>query len=116
MTPRYHINIFWSDEDECWVADVPDLESCTVRGRTPEQVMAEIEDSMMAWIERARQERIPIPEPSYQPRTRRCLMDQLRGVVPAALARFERTLWDASGSALLLWPLDEPSDRLVRRR
>ena len=33
---RYHINIFWSDEDECWIADVPDLRYCSAHGATPE--------------------------------------------------------------------------------
>jgi predicted RNase H-like HicB family nuclease len=37
MNPRYHINVFWSDEDSCWIADVPDLRYCSAHGDTPEE-------------------------------------------------------------------------------
>ena len=36
--PHYHINLFWSAEDECWIADVPDLRPCSSHGDTPEEV------------------------------------------------------------------------------
>ena len=32
--PHYHINLFWSDEDNLWIADVPDLRGCITHGRT----------------------------------------------------------------------------------
>ena len=32
--PHYHINLFWSAEDECWIADVPDLKPCSAHGDT----------------------------------------------------------------------------------
>jgi predicted RNase H-like HicB family nuclease len=32
--PHYHINLFWSDEDNLWIADVPDLRSCMTHGDT----------------------------------------------------------------------------------
>ena len=33
----YHVNLFWSDEDDCYVADVPDLFACSAFGDTPEE-------------------------------------------------------------------------------
>lgn len=36
----YHINIFYSDEDAAYVADIPDLDSCSATGRTPEEGLA----------------------------------------------------------------------------
>jgi predicted RNase H-like HicB family nuclease len=63
----YHINIFYSDEDEGYVADIPDLQSCSAFGRTPEEALAELEQAKKAWLESARESGKPIPTPSYRP-------------------------------------------------
>jgi predicted RNase H-like HicB family nuclease len=63
----YHINIFYSDEDEGYIADIPDLDSCSAFGETPEQALAEVELAKQAWLEAARQSGKPIPEPRYRP-------------------------------------------------
>ncbi len=39
----YHINIFYSEEDEGYIADIPDLDSCSAFGETPEQALEEVE-------------------------------------------------------------------------
>jgi predicted RNase H-like HicB family nuclease len=64
---RYHINLFWSDVDECWVADVPDLKSCSAFGDTPAEALNEVQKAIEAWLEVAREDRLPIPEPRYRP-------------------------------------------------
>lgn len=64
---RYHINVFWSDADKAWVADVPDLKSCSAFGDSPEEAVAEVKEAMAAWLEVARQEGHPIPEAIYRP-------------------------------------------------
>jgi predicted RNase H-like HicB family nuclease len=64
---RYHINLFWSKPDACWVADVPDLKSCSAFGDTPAEALAEVEEAMAAWLEVARESNLPIPEPRYRP-------------------------------------------------
>jgi predicted RNase H-like HicB family nuclease len=66
MTPKYHINVFWSEADSAWVADVPDLRSCSAFGDTPAQALEEVERAMEAWLAVAREEGLPIPEPQYQ--------------------------------------------------
>jgi predicted RNase H-like HicB family nuclease len=63
----YHINLFYSDEDEGYIADVPDLEACSAFGRTPEQALAEMEIAKAAWLAAARDSGRPIPEPQYRP-------------------------------------------------
>ena len=63
----YHINVFWSDEDDCWIADVPDLEYCSAHGQTPAEAVKEIEVAVAAWLEAARTAGKPIPEPRYRP-------------------------------------------------
>lgn len=67
MTPRYHINVFWSDEDGCWIADVPDLRGCSAHGRTPAEAAAEAQEAITLWLETARDEGIAIPEARYRP-------------------------------------------------
>jgi predicted RNase H-like HicB family nuclease len=63
----YHINIFYSDEDGCYVADIPDLETCSAFGDTPEEALAEVEQAKEAWLETARELGKPIPRPQYRP-------------------------------------------------
>lgn len=64
---RYSINILWSDEDGCWIADVPDLRYCTAHGPTPEQAVREVQTAMAAGLESARSHGDPVPEPRYRP-------------------------------------------------
>jgi predicted RNase H-like HicB family nuclease len=63
----YHINIFYSDEDGGYIADIPDLDSCSAFGDTPEQALAEVEQAKQAWLDAARQSGKPIPPPRYRP-------------------------------------------------
>ncbi len=65
---KYHINIFFSDEDDGYIADVPDLRHCSAFGETPEIALAEVELSIELWLERAHEAGEPIPEPEYRPR------------------------------------------------
>jgi predicted RNase H-like HicB family nuclease len=63
----YHINIFYSDEDGGYIADIPDLASCSAFGETPEQALAELEKAKAAWLQAARESGKPIPTPRYRP-------------------------------------------------
>jgi predicted RNase H-like HicB family nuclease len=63
----YHINIFYVEEDGGYIADIPDLESCSAFGETPEQALAEVERAKQAWLEAAREKGKPISEPRYRP-------------------------------------------------
>ncbi len=63
----YHINIFYSEEDDGYVADIPDLNACSAFGETPEAALAELERAKAAWLEAARAAGKPIPRPRYRP-------------------------------------------------
>jgi predicted RNase H-like HicB family nuclease len=67
MKSKYHINLFWSDEDKSWVADAPDLKSCSALGNTPEEALRELEVAVEAWLATAKQNKMPIPKPRYRP-------------------------------------------------
>ncbi len=64
---NYHINIFYSDEDEAYIADIPDLKYCSAHGTTQEEALHEVLIAKEGWLEVAREEGIPIPEPTYRP-------------------------------------------------
>lgn len=63
----YHINIFWSDEDGEYIADVPDLKYCSASGATPEEALQEVMIAKTLWLEAAEERGLPIPEPRYRP-------------------------------------------------
>jgi predicted RNase H-like HicB family nuclease len=63
----YHINIFYSEDDAGYIADIPDLEACSAFGNTPEEALKEVQIAKQGWIEAARAEGKPIPRPKYRP-------------------------------------------------
>ena len=63
----YHINIFYSDDDRAYVADIPDLEYCSAIGATPQDALAEVELAKKAWLDAAREAGKDIPPPRYRP-------------------------------------------------
>ena len=62
----YSINIFYSEEDGGYIADIPDLDSCSAFGSTAEEALQEVEKAKTAWLEAARSSGKPIPEPRYR--------------------------------------------------
>ncbi len=64
---HYHINVFYSDEDGGYIADIPDLHACSAFGKTPEEAVAEVLRAKEAWLAAARDEGRPIPQPRYRP-------------------------------------------------
>ena len=64
---RHFINLFWSSEDDCWIADVPDLRPCSAHGDTPSEAVAEAQIAIELWIETAKERGLPIPEPRCRP-------------------------------------------------
>jgi predicted RNase H-like HicB family nuclease len=67
MMRDYHINVFYSEEDGCYVADIPDLRYCSAFGDTPEEALHEVLIAKEAWLEAARETDRAIPEPRYRP-------------------------------------------------
>lgn len=63
----YHINIFYSEEDEGYIADIPDLVACSAFGRSPAEALQEVQKAKELWLAAARAERKPIPSPKYRP-------------------------------------------------
>ncbi|MDY7031011.1 MAG: type II toxin-antitoxin system HicB family antitoxin [Thermodesulfobacteriota bacterium] len=64
---HFDINIFYSDDDEGYIADIPDLEACSAFGDTPDEALHEVQKAKELWIETAKLEGKPIPTPKYRP-------------------------------------------------
>ena len=63
----YHIDICYNEEAGGYIADIPDLESCSAFGNTPDEALKQVEIAKIAWLEAARAEGKPIPQPKYKP-------------------------------------------------
>jgi len=60
---KYEIIIYWSDEDQAYVAEVPELPGCAADGATYKQALANVEVIIAEWIETARELGRAVPEP-----------------------------------------------------
>ncbi len=70
VSRRYHINVFYSDEDGGYIADIPDLDACSAFGATPEEAVAEVEKAKAARLAAAADAGRTIPEARYKPAAR----------------------------------------------
>ena len=60
---KYETIIYWSNEDQVFVAEVPELPGCMAHGHTPESALASAHQAIQLWIDTAREFGDPIPEP-----------------------------------------------------
>lgn len=63
----YHINLFFSEDDDGYIADIPDLKHCSAFGSTPEEALREVLKAKETWLEAAQSEGKPVPAPRYRP-------------------------------------------------
>jgi predicted RNase H-like HicB family nuclease len=64
---RYPAQVFWSDEDEGYIAVAPDLAGCSALGETEETAHSELRSAIAAWIDAASAAGKPVPAPSPSP-------------------------------------------------
>lgn len=62
----YHINVFFSEEDGGYIAQIPDLPGCSAYGDSPEEAVAEVVVAKAAWLEAAEAQGLPVPPPKYK--------------------------------------------------
>lgn len=61
---KYPIEVIWSDEDESYIAIIPDLPGCSAWGKTEIEALQEAQGASKAWIRAAKKMKRPIPKPS----------------------------------------------------
>jgi predicted RNase H-like HicB family nuclease len=63
MNSKYEIILYWSHEDNAYIAEVPELPGCMADGSTYQEALANTERIIEEWIESAREMGRPVPEP-----------------------------------------------------
>ncbi|MEG4105180.1 type II toxin-antitoxin system HicB family antitoxin [Microcoleus sp. S13_C5] len=63
MIMKYEVIIYWSDEDQAFIAEVPELPGCAADGETYQEALQNLEIIMQEWVETARQLGRSIPQP-----------------------------------------------------
>jgi predicted RNase H-like HicB family nuclease len=61
--PKYEVIIYWSEEDQAFIAEVPELPGCAADGKTYREAFANVEVVIKEWIETATELGRPIPQP-----------------------------------------------------
>ena len=60
---KYEVIIYWSDEDQVCIAEVPELSGCMAHGSSQEEALASANEAIQLWIDTAREFGRPVPEP-----------------------------------------------------
>lgn len=60
---KYEIIIYWSNEDDAFIAEVPELPGCMAHGETPEKALKNAKDAIQLWIDTAKEFGDSVPEP-----------------------------------------------------
>ena len=63
---KYEVIFYWSNEDNCFIAEVPELPGCIAHGTTQQKALSNINKAIELWINTAREFGDPIPEPKCQ--------------------------------------------------
>ncbi len=60
---KYERIVFWSEDDQCWLVDVPELPGCMADGATPAEALENVEKIIAEWLETAMEQGREIPVP-----------------------------------------------------
>ncbi len=60
---KYEVILYWSNEDEAFVAEVPELPGCMAHGASQEAALKQVKEAIDLWLDTAREFGDPIPEP-----------------------------------------------------
>ena len=60
---KYEIIIYWSNDDQVFIADVPELPGCMAHGASPDKALANAQEAMQLWLDTAQEFGDPVPEP-----------------------------------------------------
>lgn len=63
MIYKYELIIYWSAEDQAFIAEVPELPGCVAHGSTPNEALSQAQEAIALWVETAHEFGDPVPEP-----------------------------------------------------
>lgn len=93
---KYSLNIFWSDEDEGYIATCPEFPGLSAFGETPEEAMAEAQTALQLFIESYHADGLPLPEPQSTEE----FSGQYRVRLPKSLHRQAAQMASSEGTSL----------------
>ena len=102
MPIRYELIIYWSEEDQAFLVEVPELPGCMADGKTYETAVANAQQVIQEWLETAEELDRPVPEPRGRLMYARPYRFEAPGLIPlnSASTRFSR-LTPANSTAVL---------------
>jgi predicted RNase H-like HicB family nuclease len=59
----YEMILWWSNEDDCYVVDVPELPGCMAHGSSRAEAIQNAEEAIALWVQSAREDGIRVPKP-----------------------------------------------------
>ena len=59
----YEMIVWWSDEDDAYVVEVPELPGCMAHGKSRQEAIQNAEDAISLWVKTAEEDRLEIPKP-----------------------------------------------------
>lgn len=98
MTGKYGIFIYWSDEDQVYIAEVPDLPGCITHGDTRNAALANAIEAIELWVDTAKEFNKPVPKPEARhssisaARAERSRSKGGQGAIPSMLSRRKNQL------------------------
>jgi predicted RNase H-like HicB family nuclease len=60
---KYEIILYWSNQDQTFVAEVPELPGCMAHGDSQEAALMQVKEAIQLWIDTAREFGEPVPKP-----------------------------------------------------
>lgn len=63
MVDKYTVTIWWSEDDNCYLAKMPELTGCMADGKTQEEALAMIREVAGVWLDVAAEAGLTIPQP-----------------------------------------------------
>jgi predicted RNase H-like HicB family nuclease len=60
---RYEVIIYWSEDDDAFIAEIPELPGCMAHGASRQEALVNVDEAMALWLDTAREFGRPIPEP-----------------------------------------------------
>ncbi len=60
---KYEIILYWSNEDQAFIAEVPELPGCMAHGQTQEAALTNVNEAIQLWIDTAQEFGDPVPKP-----------------------------------------------------
>ena len=60
---KYEMTIYWSFDEHCYIGEAPELDNCSVKGKTQSETFINLQNAIMLWVKRATDAQMLVPQP-----------------------------------------------------